>query len=51
LKLLTGKGSQPVIPKLHSPFLRGGLLEAKESRHHLASSEKLRKLVPFFGLV
>ena len=35
MKLLTGKGSQPVISKLHSLFLREELLEAKKGQHHL----------------
>ena len=51
LKLLTGKGSKPVISKLHSLFLREGLLEAKKSQHHLGSSQKSCELVRFFGFV
>ena len=51
MKLLTGKGSKPVISKLHSLFLREGLLEVKKSQHHLVVSQKLYRLVRFFGFV
>ena len=51
LKLLTGKGSQPVISKLHSLFLREELLEAKKSQHHLGIWQKTCELVRCFGFV
>jgi hypothetical protein len=49
--LLTGKGSKPVISKLHSLFLREELLEVKKSQHHLVAWQKMCELVRFFGFV